>query len=498
MLSLEHDDVNEEYFDDYACFDNTKLDFSKLAPKKQISSDIEKSFKQLLETNKDLFAVTVEQLGCCKGVKFRVETTSDEPIYNTPYRQSPVLSKVSEEEIASLLKAGFIRKGSAGTWTHSGYTIKQKGKYRFVVNYKDVNARTKQLKFPLGRIDDLLDSFQGSTIFSTIDLRKGFHQLEIEETDKYKLGFITRNGVWEYNRVPFGVTNGPTFFSAVMQNILGDLKYVKIYVDDISIASSNNEQHLEHIATVFKRLEVNNLKINPDKCVFFAESIKLLGFIIDHEGLIMDHEKVEAIVNRKEPTNLKELQSWLELTNFYRKFVESYAKIMAPLHKLTASQQKWSWTIECKEAFELFKQKIVSYPILRLPNYDLPFYIYCDASFISLGAMLGQKCPITSLEYTCAFASKLLKDNEKHFAIGELETLSVIWAINIWNNFLQYGEFTVYTDCAAVKWLMSHQMAHGSKESQFKVIKISTLYISFKIQYITQTWKIKRRRWCTF
>jgi hypothetical protein len=172
---------------------------------------------------------------------------------------------VSEEEIASLLKAGFIRKGSAGTWTHSGYTIKQKGKYRFVVNFKDVNVRTKQLKFPLGRIDDLLDSFQGSTIFSTFDLRKGFHQLEIEETDKYKLGFITRNGVWEYNRVLFSVTNGPTFFSAVMQNILGDLKYVKIYFDDISIASSNNEQHLEHIATVFKRLEENNLKINPDK-----------------------------------------------------------------------------------------------------------------------------------------------------------------------------------------------------------------------------------------
>ena len=477
MLSLEHEDIGSEYFDDYAFFDNKELDISKLSPSSKISEDIEKDFMKLLDENKRIFATSIEELGCCKNVKFRVETTSDEPIHNTPYRQSPPLAKISEEELDALFKAGFIRRGSAGTWTSSGYTIKQNGKYRFVVNYKDVNERTKPLKHPIGRIDDLLDSFQGAFIFSTVDLRKGFHQLEIEESDKYKLGFITRNGVWEYNRLPFGVTNGPTFFSAVMQNILGDLPYVKIYIDDFSIASKSEDEHLQHIKTVFKRLEEHNLKLNPEKCVFFARSIKILGFIIDQNGIKMDPEKVEAIKNRKEPVNLKDLQSFLGLANFYRKFIKDYAKITAPLHRLTANQQKWHWSTECKEAFIKLKELIVSYPILRLPNYDLPFFIYCDASFISLGAMLGQVCPKTSLEYTCAYASKILKDNERHLCIAELETLSVIWSIQLWHNYLQLGEFTVYTDCAAVKWLMN------LKNPSSKLLKYQ-LYIShlkFKI-----------------
>jgi len=122
---LENDDIRSEYFDDYACFDNNELDISKLAPSSKISPEIEKEFMDTFKEKSNIFATTIEQLGCCKGVKFRVETTSDEPIHNSPYRQSPLLSKISEEELNSLLKAGFIRKGSAGTWTSSGYTIKQ-------------------------------------------------------------------------------------------------------------------------------------------------------------------------------------------------------------------------------------------------------------------------------------------------------------------------------------------------------------------------------------
>lgn len=122
-----------------------------------------------------------------------------------------------------------------------------------------------------------------------------------------------------------------------MQNILGDLPFVKIYIDDFSIASSNESGHFEHIKAVFDRLAEYDLKINPEKCVFFATQIKILGFIIDQEGMKMDPEKVEAIVNRKEPTNLKELQSWLGCTNFYRKFIKDYSKITAPLHRLTSN-----------------------------------------------------------------------------------------------------------------------------------------------------------------
>ena len=348
-----------------------------------------------------MFATSVDQLGCCKNVKFRVETTSDSPVYNAPFRQPPALAKIADDELQALEKANIIRKGRAGTWTSQGFVIKQKGGFRFVVNYKNVNSQTKLLKFPLARIDDLLDSFQGAKYFSTIDLRKGFHQFEIEEEDKHKLGFITKNGVWEYNRMPFGVTNGPTFFSAVMQNILGDLPFIKIYVDDFAIASKDETSHLEHIIAVFERLKEHNLKINPEKCIFFSIEIKILGFIIDQHGIKMDPEKVSAIKNRKEPRNVKELQSFLGLTGFYRRFVEAYAKICAPLHRLTSAKQRWEWHQECKEAFYALIEKIISYPILRLPNFDLPFILNVDASHTALGATLAHKDEETGLEYAC-------------------------------------------------------------------------------------------------
>ena len=264
-----------------------------------------------------------------------------------------------------------------------------------------------------------------------------------------------------------------------MQNILGDLPFVKIYIDDFSIASSNESEHFEHIKAVFNRLAEYDLKINPEKCVFFATQIKILGFIIDQEGMKMDPEKVEAIVNRKEPTNLKELQSWLGCTNFYRKFIKDYSKITAPLHRLTSNQQRWHWPTPCKEAFVKLKEIISSYPILRLPNFSLPFHIYTDSSFISFGGMLGQICPETQLGYTCAFGSKMLTETEKHLAIAELETLAVIWAIKLWQNYLQIGEFTVYTDCAAVKWLMNLK----NPSSKLLKYQIFISHLKFNIQH---------------
>ena len=149
-----------------------------------------------------------------------------------------------------------------------------------------------------------------------------------------------------------------------MQNILSDLPFIRVYIDDITIASKDENEHLEHINILLNRLNELNLKINPDKCNWFATEIKLLGHIVDQNGIRMDVDKIEAIKNRKEPTNLKQLQSFLGLTNYYRKFVLNYSRITAPLHKLTSQQSKWEWTKECKIAFDLLKQKLIEYPIL--------------------------------------------------------------------------------------------------------------------------------------
>ena len=454
MLSIEHDDLDSEYVDDSAFYNNNDLDLSKMNPITKIKPEMEKEFKQLLEDNKSSFATSIEQIGCVKGVKFRVETTSEQPIHSTPYRQPPVLANVTKEEVKILEKAGIIRKGRAGTWTCPGYTIKQNGKYRFVCNYKKLNDVTLLLKFPLPRIDDLLDSFQGSEIFSILDCKRGFHHGEVEESHKHKLGFVTQEGVFEWNRIPFGVCNGPSFFSSIMQNILGDLPWVKFYIDDLAIASKSHEEHLEHLKILFQRLNEHNLKINPDKCVFFAEEIKLLGHIISKDGIKMDPAKVEAIKNRKAPNNVKDVLIFLGITGYYRKFVLGYAKIAAPLHRLTSIKVVFIWTTDCQEAFEKLKEIITSYPILRTPDYNKPFILHCDASFVALGCTLAQMDEKLNLEYACGYYSKLLKDHERHLTIPELECLSVIWGVNINKNYLINNEFIIYTDNVAVRWVL--------------------------------------------
>ena len=480
LLAL--DDTEIDYIDDSHCFDLEKLDFDLLQPKTCLKPTNLESFNDLLKKYEDIFAATVEQLQYCKNVTFKIETTSETPIFSTPYRQPPKLLKEMKSELDSLLKAGIISPAPAGTWTFPGFMIKQKGKFRFVVNFKSLNKITKLIKFPLPIINELFDSFQGAQFFSIIDCRKGFFQLLIDESTKHKVGVTTPEGVFIFNRVPFGVSNGPTFFSQVMQAIFGDLPFVRVYIDDIGIASKTEEEHLQHIIIVFERLKENNLKINPEKCVFFAIEIKLLGHIIDRNGIKMDPEKVAAIKDRKPPTSLKQVQSWLGLTNYYRRFIRDYAKIVAPLYKL---KEKFAnpWPQDCQLAFDRLKELVTSYPILRLPDIDRPFIIHCDASIVSLGAVLAQIDPITNLEYACEFASKTLKEHERLFNIAELECMAVAWAINKFRYYLTVFKFTIYTDNAAVKWLFSINNMNS------KLMKYSIIISAFDCEILHRAGK---------
>ena len=201
-----------------------------------------------------------------------------------------------------------------------------------------------------------------------------------------------------------------------------------------------------------QRLKDHDLKINPDKCTWFATQIKLLGHIVNKFGIKMDPEKVEAIKERREPTNVKQVQQFLGMTNYYRKFIEKYALIAAPLHKLTSNSTIWSWNNDCQQAFETLKEKLSTYPILRSPDFEKPFILHTDASHIALGAILAQK-DNQNREYACHYASKLLKPNERTYGITELECLAIIWSINHFRTYLYGNKFTIFSDNQALKWL---------------------------------------------
>ena len=325
---------------------------------------------------------------------------------------------------------------------------------RFCTDYRALNKVTPQDPFPLPRIDDVFDRLTGSVFFTTIDLKSGYWQIELDEETIPKTAFSTPDGHYEYLRMPFGIRNAPAEFSRIMQQVLGHLPFVQIYLDDITIHSKTFEEHLDHLTKVFKCLQEADLKVNYKKCNFASKKISLLGHIVSANGIEADPSKVQAVKEMKSPTDLKELQRFLGMTGYYRKFIEGYAGVAQPLYHLLRKKNKWNWTDNQERAFKELIEKLVSAPILRLPNPSKPMKVYTDASGHALGAILAQ-VDNEGREYVCQYESRLLKGPEVHYGISEKECLGIVWAIRKFRPYLYGTKFQVITDHSALKWLMT-------------------------------------------
>ena len=225
-------------------------------------------------------------------------------------------------------------------------------------------------QYPLPRIDDLFDQLQGARVFSKIDLRPGYRQLKIRSEDVLKTAFRTRYGHYEFLVMPFRLTNAPTVFMDLMNRIFQPYldQFVIVFIDDILIYSSSKEDHEEHLRVVLQILRENQLYAKFSKCQFWLDSVSFLGHVISAEGVSVDPQKIEAIVNWKPPTNVTEIRSFMGLTGYYQKFVEWFSKLAAPLTKLTRKEEKFVWSEACQQSFDELKRKLTSAPVLTLPS----------------------------------------------------------------------------------------------------------------------------------
>jgi hypothetical protein len=284
---------------------------------------------------------------------------------------------------------------------------KKDGSKRFCVDFRKLNAETLLDPFPIPRIDDVLDSMSGAIWFSSLDLKSGYWQMELDESSIPKTAFSTPDGHYEFKRLPFGLKNAPADFSRLMYQLLGHLPFVKIYIDDITIFSKNLKDHIEHLEEVLSILNTSGLKLNREKCSLFRKEIKILGFVISKNGIMMDKSKVECIQKRKRPENVKQIQEFFGLTNHFRRFVKDYAKISYPINQLLKKDTPFVWSLECEEAFQNLKKRLIEYPILRLPDFSKKFFLYLDASDKAIGAILCQRDEDEN-EYVIMYASRTL------------------------------------------------------------------------------------------
>ncbi|GJU11344.1 putative reverse transcriptase domain-containing protein [Tanacetum coccineum] len=237
---------------------------------------------------------------------------------------------------------------------------------------------------------NLFDQLQGSSVYSKIDLRSGYHQLRIREEDIPSTAFRTRYGHYEFQVMPFDLTNAPAVFMDLMNRVCKPYldKFVIIFIDDILIYSKNKEEHEKHLKIILELLKNEQLYAKFSKCDFWLESVQFLGHVINSKGVHMDSAKVEAIQNWSASTTRKEVRQFLGLAGYYRRFIEGFSLISKPLTKLTEKNKKYEWGTEEVEAFQTLKQKLCSAPILALPKGTENFVVYCDASHKGFGAVL--------------------------------------------------------------------------------------------------------------
>ncbi|GKC11260.1 putative reverse transcriptase domain-containing protein [Tanacetum coccineum] len=238
------------------------------------------------------------------------------------------------------------------------------------IDYRELNKLTVKNRYPLPRIDDLFDQLQGSSVYSKIDLRSGYHQLHIREEDILITAFRTRYGHFEFQVMPFGLTNAPAVFMDLMNRVCKPYldKFVIVFIDDILVYSKDEEEHGKHLKIILELLKKERLYAKFSKCDFWLDSVQFLGHVIDRNGVHVDPAKIEAIKNWAAPTTPTEVRQFLGLAGYYRRFIEGFSLISKPLTKLTQKDKKYEWGKEEEEAFQTLKQKLCSAPILALPE----------------------------------------------------------------------------------------------------------------------------------
>ena len=292
----------------------------------------------------DVFPYDISGLPSDREVEFTIDLIpGTEPISIPPYRMTPAELRELKAQLEELLSKGFIRP-SISPWGAPVLFVKKKdGSLRLCIVYRQLNIVTICNQYPLPRIDELFDQLQGSQVYSKIDLRSGYHQLRVQESDVPKTAFRTRYGHYEFLVMPFGMTNAPATFMDLMNRVFQPYldRSVIVFIDDILVYSGSSEEHSKHLRIVLQTLRERQLYAKLSKCQFWLDRVTFLGHVISVEGVSVDPQKIEAVVNWKPPKNVSEVRSFLGLVGYYKKFVEGFSEIAAPLTNLTRKDVKY-------------------------------------------------------------------------------------------------------------------------------------------------------------
>jgi len=415
----------------------------------------EDGIEEIIRDNKGVFMADNWDIGCTRLVKHHI-VTKGIPINIKPWRQPLHLEDKIEETIKNLIDNGIIKKCNS-PWNTPMVSVWKKGKQevRLCLDFRKLNAITERQCFPMPNVEDLLDKLNGAGYFSTIDLGNAYYQVQLAEESQEKTAFSTKEGQYCFTRMPFGIAAAPGTFQELMTKVLGNVKGAVVYLDDILVYSKSKTEHVQILEKVLKKIKEAELRVNPEKCHFLKKQVKYLGHIIDKEGIKTNPEKIEAIKLFGKPSCTKKLKSFLGICNYYRRFINNYAKKARILEKLSgAKNQKLVWTEECDKAFREMKEALMTTPVLGFPDINKEFILDTDASFESIGAVLSQKDDL-GRERVIAYGSHTMNSHEKGYCVTRKELLAIYYFCNHFKHYLYGKQFLLRTDHKAITFMLS-------------------------------------------
>lgn len=433
---------------------------------------------RLLLEFQDVFSLSSGDLGKTALVKHTIDTGQAVPIKQAPRRLPLAKQEWARQELVSMQEQGIIEPGF-GPWAAPVVLVDKKdGSQRFCVDFRRLNEVTKKDSYPLPRIDAILDALGGSSWFSTLDLKSGYWQIEMDAADREKTAFSMDGGLWQFKVMPFGLCNAPATFERLMEMVMSGMpkQALLVYLDDLIVHADGFDQELSNLRDTFTRLRNAGLKLSPKKCHLFKRETSFLGHIVSAKGLATDPEKATAVVNWPQPRNTTDVRSFLGLCAYYRRFVKDFAIVARPLYELTGKNRKFLWSIECGEAFNKLKLLLTNPPILRFPNLHKEFVLDTDASQTGIGAVLSQVDG--EEEYVLAYFSRLLSKAERRYCTTRRELLAIVKSLTHFHPYLYGHKFTLRTDHASLRWLVNFRDPEGQlarwlqrlQQYDFKVI----------------------------
>lgn len=389
----------------------------------------------------DSFTTHDEDYGSTQVVQHHIPTGDAGPSRERYRPIPPTLYTEVRTLLQGMLKQGVVRESSS-PWAAPIVLVQKKtGAWRFCVDYRKLNLVTKKDAFPLPRIEDSLASLTQSAWYSTLDLASGYWQVQVAEADREKTAFTTSFGLFEWDRMPFGLCNAPATFQRLMQRCLGGqlMESVLVYLDDVIVYSPDFDSHLRHLEEVFRAMEKYGLKLQPNKCHLLRREVNFLGHVVSAAGVSVDPGKVSAVKDWKAPRTVRQVRSFLGFVGYYRRFIKDFSKIANSLNQLLVGTGRnrgrgspnVDWDANCESAFQTLKQELLQAPILAYADFTKPFLLYTDASNLGLGAVLAQRQD--GVERVIAYASRSLhpaERNDANYSSFKLELLALKWALS--------------------------------------------------------------------